>query len=167
MARYIDSDVLKKHICHRFMRLNSESKIGLKECKEIYAVIDEEKEIKVFDRDDGAEPILETKTGLHLELHSDGHGEFVQSTYTDWMCPNCGWFVGELYSGFGKWHIQDELSFCSRCGQKIDWSKPKEEEKRRYESEKERQRQEWLDKTGHVLDNMNERRRIKYGVTEK
>ena len=54
-----------------------------------------------------------------------------------------------------------------RSGQKIDWSKPKEEEKRRYESEKERQRQEWLDKTGHVLDNMNERRRIKYGVTEK
>lgn len=43
MARYIDSDVLKKHICHRFMRLNSESKIGLKECKEINAVIDEEK----------------------------------------------------------------------------------------------------------------------------
>lgn len=84
------------------MRLNSESKIGLKECKEIDAVIDEEKEIKVFDRDDGAEPILETKTGLHHELHSDGHG---------------------------KWHIQYELSFCSRCGQKIDWSKPKEEEK--------------------------------------
>ena len=70
MARYIDSDALKKHIRHRFMRLNSESKIGLKECKEIDAVIDEEKEIKVFDRDDGAEPILETKTGLHHELHS-------------------------------------------------------------------------------------------------
>lgn len=45
MARYIDSDALKKHIRHRFMRLNSESKIGLKECKEIDAVIDEEKEI--------------------------------------------------------------------------------------------------------------------------
>lgn len=43
MARYIDSDALKKHIRHRFMRLNSESKIGLKECKEIDAVIDEKK----------------------------------------------------------------------------------------------------------------------------
>ena len=44
MARYIDSDALKKHIRYRFMRLNSESKIGLKECKEIDAVIDEEKD---------------------------------------------------------------------------------------------------------------------------
>ena len=167
MAKYIDADELKKHIRWKFMQLNSGSKIGLKECKEIDSVIDEEKEIKVFDRDNGAEPILETRTSMHHELHSDGHGEFVQSTFTDWMCPNCGWFVGELYSGFGKFHIQSETSFCSKCGQKIDWTKPKEEEKRRYEADKERQRRKHLIRTGCKLDNMNERKRIKYGVTQK
>ena len=167
MAKYIDAEELKKHIRWRFMNAWNKSKIGLTECEEIDSVIDEEKEIKVFDRDTGAEPILEEKTGCCHVHYADGHGEFQTNTSLDWKCPNCGWFVGELYSGFGKWHIQGESSFCAKCGQRIDWTKPREEEKRRYEEEKERKRLDFEKKHGISLDNMNERKRIKYGVMER
>ena len=39
-----------------------------------------------------------------------------------WVCPVCGWFVGErlVHSHIGT-HDQQKSNFCSRCGQKIDW----------------------------------------------
>ena len=165
MARYIDADELKKHIRWDLVRYGSNYTID--DCKVIDKVIDAEQEIKVFDRDNGAEPILEENTGACHVHYADGHSEFQTNTSLDWKCPNCGWFVGELYSGFGKWHIQRETSFCSKCGQRIDWTKPKEEEKRRYEEERKRNREEWEKKNGCRLDNMNERRRIKYGMIER
>ena len=165
MARYIDADELKKHIRWDLLRYGSNYTID--DCKVIDKVIDAEQEIKVFDRDNGEEPILETTTSVHHELRSSGHGEFVSKTITEWHCPQCGYFVGELYSGYGKWHIQGETSFCAKCGQRIDWTKPKEEEKRRYEEERKRNREEWEKKNGCRLDNMNERRRIKYGIMER
>ena len=165
MARYIDADELKKHI--RWDLVHYGSNWTIDDCKVIDKVIDAEQEIKVFDRDNGAEPILETTTSVHHELRSSGHVEFVSKTITEWHCPQCGYFVGELYSGFGKWHIQGETSFCSKCGQRIDWTKPKAEEKSRYEEERKRDREEWEKKNGCRLDNMNERRRIKYGMMER
>lgn len=167
MSRYIDADELKRHIRWEFMRYGGNPNIGYEECKQIDAIIDAEKEIKPFDRDNGAEPILEEYTSTHHELYSDGHGAFVTKNNLDWKCPQCGWFVGELYCGFGEWHIQGKRSYCSKCGQHIDWTKPKEEEKRRYEEEKAKQREEHLRQKGIPLDNMHEYLRRKYGMLEE
>lgn len=132
--------------------------------KKIRRIVEAQKECDLSERDTGKEPLLETKTGYSHVSYADGHGEFQTNTFTDWVCPTCGWFVGELYSGHGRWHIQSETTYCARCGQKIDWSLPKDEEKRRYEERKAKEREEWERKHGHGLDNMNERKRRKYGA---
>lgn len=128
------------------------------------AYLESVKGIDLLDRDTGKEPLLKDGSSLHHELYEDGTGAFKESRWNEWTCPTCGWFVGELYSGFGRWHIQGETSYCSKCGQKIDWSLPKEEEKRLYEECKEKEREEWEKRTGHRLDNMHEGRRKKYGM---
>ena len=120
--------------------------------------------IDLLDRDTGKEPKLKQGSSVYHETKADGTGGFRTSHWEEWVCPTCGWFVGELYSGFGRWHIQGETSYCAKCGQKIDWTLPKEEEKRRYEERKVKEREEWEKRTGHKLDNMNEGRRRKYGM---
>lgn len=158
--RFIDADLLKRHIRWNFKG----SKDRYSSCDELDRIIDGEKELKPLDRDIGKEPILETSMKMWHESYMDGTGAFKQSEILEWRCPNCGWFVGELYSGFGKWHVQSETSYCSECGQKIDWTLPKAEEKRRYEERRAKEREEWLKKNKHPLDNMNESRRRKHGL---
>lgn len=123
--------------------------------------------VDLLGRDEGKEPVLEEGASLVHCSYTDGTGGFENRPHFDWKCPVCGWFVGELYCGFGKWHIQGETTFCAKCGQKIDWSKPKEEEKRRYEDQKAQEREEFQKKHGLKLDNMNEGRRRKYGMLEE
>jgi len=157
MSRYIDAEELKRHIAW-------DSGLDYEKRKIINAIIDKQTDIKPFDRDNGAEPILEQKTSTHHESLSDGTGRFVTTSFLDWTCPQCGWFVGELYCGYGIWHVQGEKSYCAKCGQKIDWTKPKAEEKRRYEEEQAKRREEYHKKNGIRLDNMNENKRRKYGM---
>lgn len=114
--------------------------------------------------DIGEEPVLEEGVSTYHESRADGTGGFVSKEFLDWKCPRCGWFVGELYSGHGMWHVQGETSYCARCGQKIDWTKPKAEEKTRYEERKAREREEYERQNKIRLDNMFEGRRRKYGV---
>lgn len=132
--------------------------------EKVRRILEIAKTVDLSERDEGKEPILESRTSVYHVIRSDGTGGFKSSEYEDWMCPVCGWFVGELYSGFGRWHIQGETSYCARCGQRIDWTKPAAEEKRRYEERKAKEREEWERKNGHGLDNMHEHRRRKYGL---
>lgn len=132
--------------------------------QQVMAIIDTYDSVDLLDRDMGKEPVLESKTRVCHVSYADGTGGFESRPYTDWMCPVCGWFVGELYSGHGRWHIQGDVSYCARCGQKIDWTKPEEEEKRRYEERKAKEREEFERKHGIKLDNMFEGRRRKYGM---
>jgi len=166
--RFIDAEELKRNI-----RWNYHPKEGfrpedtLDECAKLDSIIDYTQEINPLDRDIGKEPKLEETVTTYHETRADGKSGFRQSTTTDWHCPNCGYFVGELYSGYGRWHIQGEKSYCSRCGQKIDWELPKAEEKRRYERIRAREREKWLKGNGHMLDNMNEGKRRKYGLLQE
>jgi len=121
---------------------------------------------KLINRDIGKEPILENHTSVCHVSYANGSGGMESSTTLEWKCPNCGWFVGELYSGCGKWHIQRDLSYCARCGQKIDWTLPKLEEKKRYEKNREEERIRVEKETGMRLDNMYERLRKKHGIGE-
>lgn len=131
------------------------------------AYLESVKGIDLLDRDTGKEPLIKDGSSVIHTMYANGHGEFSSKEYHDWVCPTCGWFVGELYSGHGMWHIQGETSYCSKCGQKIDWSLPKDDEKRRYEERKAKEREEWEKRTGHRLDNMHEGRRRKYGMLEE
>ena len=126
--------------------------------------IEEMPEVSLLKRDEGMEPILEEGSTVVHESRADGTSGFVSRPYLDWKCPVCGWFVGELYCGHGRWHIQQERSYCSRCGQKIDWTKPLDEEKTRYETRKAEERKEFKKANGIRLDNMHESLRRKYGM---
>lgn len=126
--------------------------------------IEEMPEVNLLTRDEGVEPILEEGCSTVHECRADGTSGFVTRPYLDWKCPVCGWFVGELYCGHGRWHIQQEKSYCARCGQKIDWTKPLDEEKTRYETRKAEEREEFEKANGIRLDNMHESLRRKYGM---
>lgn len=102
----------------------------------VMLVIDAQPACDLSERDQGKEPILKDHESLMHEYYADGSGAWKSSKHTDWTCPTCGWFVGELLSGPGHWHVQGEKSYCSRCGQRIDWTKPSEEEWRLYEERK-------------------------------
>ena len=53
--------------------------------------------------------------------YTDSHGEVKENKWSDWVCPNCGWFVGEQY--IPRRHNQRKSNYCSRCGQAIKWNK--------------------------------------------
>lgn len=97
-GRWINWLKLKQDIA--FMWLDYDTR------EKVQSVIDRQEPITLLDRDEGKEPVLETKTSIYHVSYADKSGGFEKSTFTDWMCPTCGWFVGELYSGFGRWHIQ-------------------------------------------------------------
>lgn len=112
----------------------------------VMLVIDSQPACDLSERDQGKEPILKDHESLVHEYYSDGSGAWKSSKHTDWTCPTCGWFVGELFSGPGHWHVQRETSYCARCGQRIDWTKPSEEEwllydERKAEEEKRREKE--------------------------
>lgn len=65
-------------------------------------------------------PIWKQGSGIVHKDYADGHGETVEEKWADWVCPNCGWFVGEQY--IPRRHNQRKSNHCSRCGQKINWS---------------------------------------------
>ena len=70
-------------------------------------------------------PIFQHRESVVHYDYADGHGESKVERYADWTCPVCGWFVGEQY--VPRKHNQQKSSFCSRCGQAIDWDmKPTE-----------------------------------------
>ena len=132
---------------------------------DVRRALDRCKSVEMLDRDKGKEPLLKSDNGIvGYACKTDGTCEDIKAKDLSWVCPNCGWFVGELYSGFGQWHIQGDLSYCARCGQKIDWTLPQEEEKRRYEEYRAEERERWEKERQMRLDNMFEGKRRKYGV---
>lgn len=151
-----------KFINARTLKQDLADALSWSERERVMMIIDAQEGVNMLDRDVGVEPLLENHTSVWHEHRADGHGGFRTSTDLVWKCPKCGWFVGELYSGHGRWHIQQQSSYCARCGQKIDWTKPSDEEKRRYEERKAKEREEWEKKHGVKLDNMYEHLRDKY-----
>jgi len=128
MEKYIDAQRLKQELA--FASFNSD-KLDFGTREFVNSIIDKIKPVEMLGRDVGIEPRLEDKTSVIHSDFADGTAETVVKDYKAWTCPKCGHSVGEVYCGHGRWHIQKEVSYCSGCGQKIDWTKPMEEEKRR------------------------------------
>lgn len=68
-------------------------------------------------------PILKNgETGSFVD-YENGHGEYRVTKWQDWVCPICGWFVGQRYNwSQNHSHDQRKCNYCNECGQKIDWS---------------------------------------------
>lgn len=69
-------------------------------------------------------PILQDCESLVHTEYADGTGKNHIHRFKAWICPECGWFVGEQYTP--TWarrtpHNQSKCNFCSRCGKRIDW----------------------------------------------
>lgn len=66
-------------------------------------------------------PVWKKGRSIICKDYADGHGEVEENKWADWICPNCGWFVGEQY--IPRRHNQQKSNYCSRCGQAIQWDK--------------------------------------------
>ena len=68
-------------------------------------------------------PILKNGESGSFVDYKDGHGEYKVTKWQDWVCPICGWFVGQRYNrSQNHSHDQRKCNYCNECGQKIDWS---------------------------------------------
>ena len=65
-------------------------------------------------------PIFKHGESLVHVSYANGTGGFESHKWADWVCPECGWFVGEQY--VPRRHNQSKSNFCSRCGCEIDWT---------------------------------------------
>lgn len=68
-------------------------------------------------------PILKSgETLMHINKGDKPH-EWKTEKWQDWVCPVCGWFVGQRYNASQAHpHDQRKSKFCNECGQAIDWS---------------------------------------------
>ena len=64
-------------------------------------------------------PVWKKGRSVICKEYADGQGEVEENKWGDWVCPNCGWFVGEQY--IPRRHNQQKSNYCSRCGQAIQW----------------------------------------------
>lgn len=78
-------------------------------------------------RMEGQQPVFREQESVMAVDYADGTGEMKKIKYADWLCPSCGWFVGERY--LPRMHSQQKSDYCSRCGQAIDWTKITKEER--------------------------------------
>lgn len=67
-------------------------------------------------------PILKNREDRYFVDYANGYGEYKVTKWQDWVCPVCGWFVGERYNCSKDYsHDQKLCNYCSRCGQKLDF----------------------------------------------
>ena len=65
-------------------------------------------------------PVFKTGESVCHVSYADGTGGFEKNKWADWICPDCGWFVGEQY--IPRRHNQQKCNYCAKCGCAIDWS---------------------------------------------
>ena len=79
--------------------------------------------IKALEKQIPKKPILKNGESGSFVDYKDGHGEYKVTKWQDWVCPICGWFVGQRYNrSQNHSHDQSKCNYCNECGQKIDWS---------------------------------------------
>lgn len=74
------------------------------------------------DGENAQKPVLKDGVSVVHSDYANGTAKTETQRWREWVCPVCGWFVGErlVHSHIGT-HDQQKSNFCSRCGQKIDW----------------------------------------------
>lgn len=68
-------------------------------------------------------PILKNGESRSFVDYENEYGEYKVTKWQDWVCPICGWFVGQRYNrSQNHSHDQRKCNYCNECGQKLDWS---------------------------------------------
>ena len=79
--------------------------------------------IQALEKQIPKKPILKNEESGSFGDYEDGHGKYKGTKWQDWVCPICGWFVGQGYNrSQNDSHDQRKCNYCNECGQKIDWS---------------------------------------------
>ena len=79
--------------------------------------------IEALEKQVPKKPILKNGESKSFVDYDDGHGEYKVTEWQDWVCPICGWFVGQRYNwSQNHSHDQRKCNYCNECGQKLDWS---------------------------------------------
>ena len=79
--------------------------------------------IQALEKQIPKKPILKNGESGSFVDYEDGHGEYKVTKWQDWVCPICGWFVGQRYNrSKNHSHDQRKCNYCNECGQKLDWS---------------------------------------------
>ena len=79
--------------------------------------------IQALEKQIPKKPILKNGESGSFVDYEDGHGEYKVTKWQDWVCPICGWFVGQRYNrSQNHSHDQRKCNYCNECGQKLDWS---------------------------------------------
>jgi methionyl-tRNA synthetase len=90
-----------------------------------YAVAIDEA-IKALEKQIPMKPILKSGITPLFVDYADGHGEMKIQKWQDWVCPKCGWFVGQRFNAHRNGstphpHDQRKSDYCNECGQRISW----------------------------------------------
>ena len=106
----------------REVRFNM-STIGLSDKAAKRVVEARDMAINALEKQIPKKPILKNGESGSFVDYKDGHGEYKVTKWQDWVCPICGWFVGQRYNrSQNHSHDQRKCNYCNECGQKIDWS---------------------------------------------
>lgn len=92
---------------------------ALKEIQQFREIGTVEEFRKTADRNNQKQPVWKNGRSTIFKDYVDGHGEAEENKWADWVCPECGWFVGEQY--LPRQHNQSKCNFCPKCGQAIRW----------------------------------------------
>ena len=79
--------------------------------------------IQALEKQIPKKPILKNGESRSFVDYENGYGEYKVIKWQDWVCPICGWFVGQRYNrSQNHSHDQRKCNYCNECGQKLDWS---------------------------------------------
>ena len=79
--------------------------------------------IEALEKQIPKKPILKSGVSITHTNKGDKPHEWRNVQWQDWVCPECGWFVGQRYNATQcKPHDQRKCNYCNECGQAIDWS---------------------------------------------
>ena len=92
---------------------------ALKEIQQYREIGTVEEFRQAADRNNQKQPVWKNGRSTIFKDYVDGHGEAEENKWADWVCPECGWFVGEQY--LPRQHNQSKCNFCPKCGQAIRW----------------------------------------------
>ena len=110
------------------MVLHEAKSMGCNEIKALYSIPLKNMEmiVQALEKQIPKKPILKNGESGSFVDYEDGHGEYKVTKWQDWVCPICGWFVGQRYNrSQNHSHDQRKCNYCNECGQKIDWSDEK------------------------------------------
>ena len=105
--------------------LKEAKSMGCNEIKALYNIPLKNMEmiVQALEKQIPKKPILKNGESGSFVDYEDGHREYKVTKWQDWVCPICGWFVGQRYNrSQNHSHDQRKCNYCNECGQKIDWS---------------------------------------------